>query len=212
MSILNIPDTITHVNSKLKAGYSIVKIERELSFGKATLRKKLNRADYFYDKILNQFIFQGNTDITQDITHTAKNEVENVKRYTENKVITNNATPNITHDEMGNINNSENNRHQTQNITLTEKPPVTQTDNTDLTHKKTQRAITDEDFNILFEIIDNYKLKKNNINIPREDSEVITRSFRSYKSILDKFATYCKDNQLNQKDAIADALISYMSK
>nr|WP_312289502.1 hypothetical protein [Clostridium chromiireducens] len=209
---MNIPDTITHVNSKLKAGYSIAKIERELSFGKDTLRKKLNRADYFYDKILNQFIFQGNTDITQDITHTAKNEVENVKRYTENKVITNNATPNITHDKMGNIRNSENNRHQTQNITPTEKPPVTQTDNTDLTHKKTQRAITDEDFNILFEIIDNYKLKKNNINIPREDSEVTTRSFRSYKSILDKFATYCKDNQLNQKDAIADALVSYMSK
>lgn len=162
MIILNIPDTILHVNSKLKDGYSIAKIERELNFGKDTLRKKLNRANYWYDKNLNQFILQDNTDITQSITHT-------------------------------------------------EKTSITQSDNTDLTHKKTQRAFTDEDFNIMFEIIDNYKSKKNNINIPREDSDVTTRSFRSYKSVLDMFAKYCKDNEINQKDAIADALISYMS-
>lgn len=212
MIILNIPDTIRHVNSKLKDGYSIAKIERELNFGKDTMRKKLNRANYWYDKTLNQFIFQDNTNITQSITHTEKNEIKSTERYTEKQVITNNITPNITHEKVGKNNNSENNKHQTQYITHTEKPPITQPDNTDLTHKKTQRAITDEDFNILFEIIDNYKLKKNNINIPREDSDVTTRSFRSYKSVLDMFAKYCKDNEVNQKDAIADALISYMSK
>lgn len=193
---MNIPDTIIYVNNKLKDGYSISKIERGLNFGKDTLRKKLNRENYWYNKTLNQFIFQDKTNIT----------------HIESQVITNNTAPKITHEKVGKNNNSENNKYQTQNITHTEKSPITQPDNTYLTHKKAQRAFTDDDFNILFEIIDNYKLRKNNINIPREDSDVTTRSFRSYKSILDKFAAYCKDNEINQKDAIADALISYMSK
>lgn len=70
----------------------------------------------------------------------------------------------------------------------------------------------DEDFNILFEIIDNYKLKKNTITVFREDSDVVTRSFRSYKTVLDMFSKYCKDNELVQKDAVADALTMFMSK
>jgi hypothetical protein len=210
--ILNIPDIIIHVNDKLRNGYSIAKIERELDFGKDTLRKKLNRADYFYDKNSGQFIFRGNTDTTQKITHTDKNEVNNIKRHTENKVITHNETHNTTHNNTAKSTSSENNNHKTQNITLSEKPPITQPNNTELTQPKMQRAFTDEDFNILFEIIDNYKLKKNNIDIPRDDSDVTTRSFRSYKTVLDAFSKHCKDNQLNQKDAIADALISYMSK
>lgn len=94
MSILNIPDIIIHVNDKLRNGYSIAKIERELNFGKDTLRKKLNRENYWYDKTSKQFIFKDNTDTTQNITHTAKNEVNNIKRHTENKVITNDATHN----------------------------------------------------------------------------------------------------------------------
>ena len=104
--------------------------------------------------------------------------------------MTTNITPKTTQDKVSKYNNPEH------------------TNSTE----KSQRAFTDEEFNILFEIIHNYKLKKNNTNILREDSDVITRSFRSYKSILDMFANYCKDNELNQKDAIADALILYMSK
>lgn len=212
MSILNIPDIIVHVNDKLKNGYSIIKIERELNFGKDTLRKKLNRADYFYDKNSGQFIFKGNTDTTQEITHTEKNEVKNIKRHTEDVVITHDTTYNTTHNNTAKNNNSENNNHITHDLTLSEKPPITQSNNTKSTHQKIQRVITDEDFEILFEIIDNYKLKKNNTNIPRENADVTTRSFRSYKTVFDSFSAYCKDNDINQKDAIADALISYMSK
>ena len=67
-----------------------------------------------------------------------------------------------------------------------------------------------------YEIIDIYKAKENNksntITITKDDSEITTRSFRSYKNIFDLFSEYCKNNSLNQKDAIADALISYISK
>lgn len=212
MSSLNIPDTIINVNNKLKNGYSIAKIERELNFGKDTLRKKLNRANYWYDKNLNQFILGYNTDATQNTTHTEQKENECIKRHTEIKAITNNIAPNTTYNTLYKNNISVNNTNQTQDTTLTEKQPITQAGNTILTQEKSQRVFTDEDFNVLFEMIDNYKIKKNNINIPKENSEVVTRSFRSYKSIFDMFAKYCKDNELNQKDAIAEALISYISK
>lgn len=212
MIILNIPDIIIHVNDKLRNGYSIAKIERELGFGKDTLRKKLNRSNYWYDKTSGQFIFKDNTDTTQNITHTAKDEANTIKRHTEDVVITHDTTHKITHDNTTKNTSSENNNYKTQNITLSEKSPITQPNNTELTHQKSQRAITDEDFEILFEIIDNYKLKKNNISIPRNDADVTTRSFRSYKTVFDSFSIYCKDNELNQKDAIAEALISYMSK
>lgn len=195
MIILSIPNTISHVNNKLKKGYSIAKIERELNLGKDTLRKKLNRANYKYNKALNQFVSEDSITATQGITHTSKNAIESIKRHTEIKVITTNITPKITQDKISKYNDSEYSKPQKSNST-----------------EKQQRAFTDEEFNILFEIIHNYKLKKNNNKILRDDSDVITRSFRSYKSVLDMFANYCKDNELNQKDAIADALILFMSK
>jgi hypothetical protein len=222
---MTMDETIIYVNDRLKEGYSIAKAERELNYGKDTLRKKLNRAGYQYDKALKKFIFDANTVITQDITHAEKNILEKNKsnkneinadiRHTENSVVTNSITHKITQSKVGINTDSETKNSLTQNITHAEKPSITQSNNTNVTHAN-DRALTDEDFKILFEIIDMYKAKGNitekNIVIPRDDSELTTRSFRSYKSIFDSFSKYCKENSLNQKDAIADALISYISR
>jgi hypothetical protein len=213
---------ITYVNTKLKEGASIAKVERELNFGKDTLRKKINRANYKYDKTLNQFILDDNTNITQNITYTEKNTFEKSKpnddklnaekHCAENSVITNNITQRTTHSEIGTNNNSEIKNNITHDITYTEKQSTTQSNNTNVTQPQSPRAFTDEDFNTLFEIIDNYKSKQKNIVISKDDSEITTRSFRSYKSVFDSFSEYCKSNNLNQKDAIAEALMSYISK
>lgn len=53
---MNMNETAVYVNDKLKEGSSITKVERELNYGKDTLRKKLNRAGYQYDKTLKRFI------------------------------------------------------------------------------------------------------------------------------------------------------------
>jgi len=227
---MSMEEIAVYVNQKLKEGYSIAKVERKLNYGKDTLRKKLNygkdtlrkklnRDGYKYDKVLKEFILDDNTNITQDITHTENsiddkqksdtNKINSNVRYTEKNVITNSVTHDITHHEIGTNNDSEIKGKVTQNITYAEKPHVIQTDNT-------PKTFTDEDFNILFEIINTYKskgdIKEKNITIPRDDSDITTRSFRSYKNVFDSFSEYCKSNQLNQKDAIADALISYISK
>ena len=224
---MNMDETAVYVNDKLKYGSSITKVEKELNYGKDTLRKKLNRAGYIYDKSLKKFILDDKINIThtttQDITHTEKNIVDkhtsnknNInsdKRHAEKDVITNSITHKKTQSEIAKDVDSEIDYILTQNITHTEEEHVTQNNNTSITQ---HRAFTDEDFNILFEIIDNYKskgdIKEKNITIPKDDSEITTRSFRSYKKVFDSFSKYCKDNELNQKDAIAEALISYISK
>lgn len=220
---MNMDETAVYVNDKLKYGSSITKVEKELNYGKDTLRKKLNRAGYIYDKALKKFILDDNTNITQGITHTEKsivdkhtsnkNNINSDNRTTEKDVITNSITHKKTQSEIAKNVDSEIDYILTQNITHTEEEHITQSDNTPTTQ---HRAFTDQDFNILFEIIDNYKskgdIKEKNITIPKDDSEITTRSFRSYKKVFDSFSKYCKDNELNQKDAIAEALISYISK
>lgn len=52
---ISIIELLEYVNKKLREGSSISKVERELELGKDTLRKKLNRANYIYDKKDRQF-------------------------------------------------------------------------------------------------------------------------------------------------------------
>lgn len=68
---------------------------------------------------------------------------------------------------------------------------------------------------ILREIIKNFKRKQEveKINLDTlKDKTITTRSFRSYKEIMDGFAKYCKDNKLNQCEAIAIALQDFINK
>ena len=89
------------------------------------------------------------------------------------------------------------------NTTHSKRKGITQ-DNTPITQ------FTKEDIEILKLIIKNYKsLELEGIKL---EGEIVTRSFRSYKEIMDKFVEYCKDNKLSQKDAFAEALILFMKR
>lgn len=197
---MNIDETAVYVNKRLKEGYSITKAEKELNYGKDTLRKKLNRANYFYHKDKNEFIMD-NTNVTQSITHT------------ENKVITQTHNTKITQDKTSDTAKNSITQSITQPITQTKKEVITQEHNTKITQP---RAFTDEDFEIMFKLIDEYKsmdkIKEKQIEIPCDDSELTTRSFRSYKSVFESFSKYCKDNNLQQKDAVAEALLTFINK
>ena len=98
---MTMDETIVYVNNRLNEGYSIVKIEKELNYGKDTLRKKINRAGFQYDKALKKFIFDANTVVTHDITHA------------ENNII----TKPITHHKASETNDNTINKPTTQNIT-----------------------------------------------------------------------------------------------
>ena len=77
-------------------------------------------------------------------------------------------------------------------------------DNTNITQ------FTDEEIKILKSIIKNYKGLE--VEGRKLEGEIVTRSFRSYKSVMDMFVLYCKENKLSQKDAFAEALLNFMDK
>ena len=156
------------VNQYLSEGLSISEIEKIKGFGKDTLRKKLRKLNYKFDRKQKLYVYTENNIKTTD----------NIK----NKVINN----------TNNIKNNTNNKNES------------------------KRAITifsENEIKTLKEMIKNYEDKKTEIeNVDYENSKVVVRSFRSYEKILDTFASFCKQNELNQKDAIATALSDFMKK
>lgn len=177
----NIEELLSIVNSQLKEGSSIATIERELNFGKDTLRKKLNKAGYKYNKDRKRFIFD------EELFNKFNSYTKSTKSTKTSTATTIANTENVAPKEVEHTNNTE----------------ITQ---------ENKRALTDEDFEILFKIIDDYKLKnkRETLRYEKDDSTVITRSFRSYKKVLDNFANFCKKNNLAQKDAVADAFMLFM--
>lgn len=77
---MEILDLVTYVNTKLQEGLSTAKIEQEMQLGKDTLRKKLNRAGYKFNKDLKQYI---KTDyVTQDntVSYNKEKDVYNTEK------------------------------------------------------------------------------------------------------------------------------------
>ena len=87
-------ELVKEVNEKLRIGYSVARVEREMGWGKDTLRQKLNRAGYTYNKVLKQFITQNNTksynksnDIKESsIRHNNNNKSANKVYFTDNEL------------------------------------------------------------------------------------------------------------------------------
>lgn len=77
-----------------------------------------------------------------------------------------------------------------------------------------------EQRNNLFELLQKYAEQKEglastvelNINHPKLSGEILTRSFRTYGSVLDEFAEFCKGKKEQQKDLMALALIEFMER
>lgn len=225
---------IEDINKKLKNGLSIAKLERELGYGKDTLRKKLNRAGYSYNKTLKQYVTQENTESVtleaKDITHG------NTKCYKNNKTVYNN---NIKQEVdslelqkfkeldviekiklVNNLTQGEKNLKEIEkeigftNIGKYMPKESCYWDGANKIYKLIGGQFTEEEVIILKEIIKNYKLQeKEKINVNElKDKTITTRSFRSYKEVMDNFAKYCKDNKLNQSKALAVALLDFMKK
>lgn len=72
----------------------------------------------------------------------------------------------------------------------------------------------------LFEILQKYAAQKEglsstaeiNINHPKLTGEISTRSFRTYGSVLDEFAEFCKGKKEQQKDLMALAMIEFIER
>lgn len=154
---------VEEVNKYLGEGKSIGQIEVLKGFGKDTLRKKLRKFGYKYDRKQKLYVL----DITDNTKTNVISNINNVKTNIKNK------------------------------------------DNS----KRAIKIFDENEVKILKEIIKIYEHKNKSIdNLDYKSSPVVVRSFRSYEKILDTFASFCKKNELNQKDAIATALVDFMKK
>ena len=88
---MEILELVEVVNSKLKSGLSTSKIEKEMNFGKDTLRKKLNREGYRFNKNIKQYVrdeceiaVDKISDETKSNCFNKKNEIMNIKSNNEN--------------------------------------------------------------------------------------------------------------------------------
>lgn len=159
---------VQEVNEQLKRGKSISEIEKQMRLGKDTLRKKMRKLNYKFDRKQKLYV------------------------YTENNIKTIDNTKNNVINNMHNIKNNTNNKNES---------------------NKSITIFDENEVKILKEIIKSYVNKKIEIeNLDYKTSKIVVRSFRSYELILDKFASFCKQNELNQKDAIATALADFMKK
>lgn len=175
---IKIDEIVKYVNEKMKNGLSMAQIEKEMKVGKDTLRKKLNRNNFKYDKNLKKYVYV----TSETYSNTPKKEIEK-------KLIENN-----------------NNIDITRSIT---KKETKENSNSIKNNVPEGHLFTEEEITILKNIIKNYKLCTTDVVL---DGEIVTRSVRTYKNVLDRFAQYCKDNKLSQKDSIAIALIDFMKR
>lgn len=167
---MEILELLAYVNNHLKEGFSTSAIEKHMQVGKDTVRKKLNRAGYIYNKNLNCYEKRNNiTDINNNSYITQNNIKENKLKKDNNKIIKNNYN-------IKKVDNEEN--------------------------------LTREEISFIKMLYIQYLEKQalNNIEI----EEIITRSIRVDKKIMNKFAIYCKKNNLNQARAISKALLDFI--
>lgn len=205
-----------------RAGYKYVKEKKLFVFNES-----LNNEKGVTQTITHNKNIDDNTNATQSITQAnTRNNQPSQNKHKCNTITTQseNAGYNtsITQDatQLNPVKNKQSkvqhkcNTYITQTENLEHNTSVTQ----DITQNNQDKKIiqlqsfSPEDISIIFELIQNYKLKNkvNNLKYEKNESEIITRSFRSYKNVLDSFSDFCKEKNLSQKDAVADALMLYM--
>ncbi|MBM6859400.1 hypothetical protein H9X78_02655 [Clostridium saudiense] len=160
---MEILELLEYVNKNLSSGLSTSAVEKKMKVGKDTIRKKLNRAGYIYNKNLNCYEKRNNiTEINNNSYITESNIKENKSKKDNHKIIKNNYEENLTREEISFV-----------------------------------------------KMLYKQHLEKQSLN-DIEISEIITRSIRIDKKIMNLFANYCKNNNLNQARAISKALLDFI--
>lgn len=235
--ITDITQLITQVNTKYAEGFtSLAKIEKELGYGKDSIRQRLNRNGYIFNKQLKQYVLEDNTTITQ--TTELNNTIDNTLCYKKNEDTYNPVEKNTggtkmtlnefkkltTKEQIEYVNEFADGKKTLKDI---EKEHFTFTnigkyinraegywdgDIKRYIHIEPKQYIFTEE-EILF-IKDLYKKHTLATQLITQDNtheeELITRSIRIDKTTIDTFAKYCKDNNIKQSTALKIALENFI--
>lgn len=212
---------IDDINLYLKNGGTISAYEREKGYGKDTIRKKLKRLGYSYNKALRQFVIQ---DVTQKVVQRVIKNNESAYIIKSNKKECTKMTLEefkklSTKEQIDFVNQFTNGEKSLKEI---EKEYFEFTNIGNYINRAEgywdgklkrfiyiQPAFEIEDLEILKELVNNYKISKK-LQL-EENPEIVLKSIRTHKKTLEKFAEYCTNKKLKQQDVIALALEQYMA-
>lgn len=69
-----------------------------------------------------------------------------------------------------------------------------------------QKIFNDSDIDILYKLIEEYKIRNTVMSNKAENDTLANRNIRVYKNHYEKFANWCKANNLTQADALKKAI------
>lgn len=234
---IDITQLVTQVNTKYKQGFtSLAKIEKELGYGKDSIRQRLSRNGYIFNKQLKQYVLQDNTTTTQ--TTESNNTIDNTLCYrnnedTYNPVDNNTGGTKMTLNEFKKLTTKEQieyvNKFADGKKTLKE----IEKENFEFTNigkyidraegywdgdikryihiEPKQDIFTTEEILFIKDLYIKHTLATQLIT-QKESEELITRSIRVDKDTIDTFAKYCKDNNIKQSTALKIALENFMNQ
>lgn len=196
---LDIIDQLEYINQKLKAGLSLNAVCKEIGIDRKSIRRRAKKINYVFDQDQKQYvkIEDAAADPAANITKVIKNITNGEDQENSNKL------PNIT--KVTFKEEEVKNKKILPNIT---KGNMKEEDQ----EIKINKKILDE----LLEMLEWYKTNKKDIAAdPAEEflqGETITKSFKIYMKILDKFEEYCHQHpKLKKQDIVNAAIIEYIN-
>lgn len=233
--VRDITQLVTQVNTKYQDGFtSLAKIEKELGYGKDSIRQRLSRNGYIFNKELKQYVLQDNTTTTQ--TTELNNTIDNTMCYkneedTYNPVDNNTGGTKMTLAEFKDLDTKEQVEYINKfadgkkNLKDIEKEHFTFTNVNKyinraeaywsgeqkkyiLIEHNEQYIFTEKEIMFIKNLYKQHTITQDNTN----EEELITRSIRIDKTTIDNFAKYCKDNNIKQSTALKIALQNFMQK
>lgn len=235
--VRDITQLVTQVNTKYQDGFtSLAKIEKELGYGKDSIRQRLSRNGYVFNKGLKQYVLQDNTTITQ--TTKLNNTIDNTLCYKNEEDTYNPIDNNIggtkmtlaefkalsTIEQIEYVNKFTDGKKTLKDI---EKEHFEFTNIGKYIDRaegywdgdikkyvyievKKQEIFTPEEVMFLKNLYKQHTITQDVTQKENEPEELITRSIRIDKDTIDTFAKYCKNNNIKQSTALKIALLNFM--
>lgn len=234
---MEMAELLEFTNRKLQEGLNLGAIEQELGFGKDTLRKKFRKFGYAYDRKNKQYVPQYNTvqhkDDSQNITQnntmsykkekTAYNPIEDKNigddlemKLEEFKALSTIEQVNFINSfadgkkNLGEIGKEQFGTINISNIIPREEAYWDGVKKCYVLIEPKDNVFTEDEIMFIKNLYRQSKLKEE-IN-DMEQGEIINRSIRVDKDVIENFAKCCKENNLKQTNALKIALLDFMEK
>ena len=187
---LDIANQIEYLNNKLGAGLSVKEIRGELNVGEKKLQKYLKSINFKFDQKTKSYI-----KVTKVV-----NDYDSKENYKDNHLV-------VKHNEK-----PRGSKNNTLSVGLNDYDKL-------MNMISTYEDIS-EKMNKLDEMIEWYEIQKSVIDvtppkleIPPTNQEIVSRSFKIYRDVMEDFSKFCKkNNNYKVQDIISFALRKFMDE